>query len=110
MIRISAAYPRIDGKKFNLDYYIKTHLPMVWQEFSPYGLKKIEVDIGVEKPGGGSSPFFAIGYLYFDTLENFQKCYEAVGQEVVGNIPIYTDVKPMIQVGEVIPILCTKVV
>lgn len=100
MIRIAAAYPRQEGKKFDMDYYIHTHLPMVWQKFSPFGLKKIEVDRGVEKPGGGASPFFAIGYLYFDTLEDFQKCYAAVGKEVVGNIPIYTDVTPMIQAGE----------
>src|ERR1700733_14604403 len=101
MIRIAAAYPREPGKKFDLDYYINTHLPMVWQKFAPFGLKKIEVDRGVEKPGGGGSPFFAIGYLYFDFLADFQKCYAAVGAEVVGNIPVYTDVVPMIQVGEI---------
>ena len=101
MIRIAAVYPRLEGKKFDMDYYIHTHLPMVWKKFAPFGLKKIEVDKGVEKPGGGGSPFFAIGYLYFDTLADFQKCFAAVGGEVVGKIPIYTDVLPMIQVGEV---------
>lgn len=74
---------------------------MVQKKFAPFGLKKIEVDKGVEKPGGGTSPFFAIGYLYFDTLANFQKCYASVGTDVVGNIPLYTDVVPLIQVGEV---------
>jgi len=73
---------------------------MVWQKFSPFGLKKIEIDRGLEKPGGGESPFFAIGYLYFDTLANFQKCYVTMGPGVVGNIPTYSDVTPMIQVGE----------
>jgi uncharacterized protein (TIGR02118 family) len=101
MIRIAAAYPRQEGKKFDMDYYIHTHLPMVQKKFAPFGLKKIEVDKGVEKPGGGASPFFAIGYLYFDTLADFQECYASVGPEVVGNIHIYTDVIPMIQVGEV---------
>lgn len=100
MIRISAAYPREEGKKFDIDYYIQTHLPMVWEKFSPFGLIKIEVDRGIERPGGGASPFFAIGYLYFDTLANFQKCYASVGEGVVGNIPIYADVAPMIQVGQ----------
>ncbi len=100
MIRIAAAYPRQAGKKFDMDYYIHTHLPMVWQKFAPFGLKKIEVDRGVEKPGGGGSPFFAIGYLYFDSLADFQKCYAAVGAEVVDNISVYTDVVPIIQVGE----------
>jgi len=100
MIRIAAAYPRQAGKNFDMEYYLHTHLPMVWQKFSPYGLKKIEVDRGVEKPGGGSSPFFAIGYLYFDSLADFQECYAKAGQDVVGNIHIYTDTVPMIQVGQ----------
>ena len=101
MIRIAAAYPRQEGKRFDMDYYTGTHLPMVWQKFSPFGLKRIEVDRGLEKPGGGKSPFSAIGYLYFDTLENFQECYNKAGAQVVGNIPIYTDVIPMTQVGEI---------
>lgn len=105
MIRIAATYPRQEGKKFNMDYYIQVHLPMVREKFSPFGLKRIEVDKGVEKPGGGSSPFFAIGYLYFDSLADFQKCYAAVGSEVVGNIHLYTDVRPLIQVGEVMTVL-----
>jgi uncharacterized protein (TIGR02118 family) len=101
MIRIAAAYPRQKGKKFDMDYYMNIHLPKVWKKFAPFGLTKIEVDRGIEKPGGGESPFFAIGYLYFNTLAQFQECYAAVGAEVVGNIPIYTDVVPMIQVGEI---------
>ena len=101
MIRIAAAYVRQPGKKFDMDYYVHTHLPMVREKFGPFGLRKIEVDRGVESPGGGESPFFAIGYLYFDTLADFRKCYAAVGAEVVGNIPLYTDVKPLIQIGEV---------
>ena len=101
MIRIAAAYPRSAGKKFDMNYYIKTHLPIVWQKFGPYGLKKIEVDKGEERPGGGESPFFAIGYLYFDTLEDFRKAYISTGAEVVANISQYTDVVPMIQVGEI---------
>ena len=101
MIRIAAVYPRQEGKRFDMDYYIHIHLPMVQNKFAPFGLKKIEVDKGLEKPGGEKSPFFAVGYLYFDALENFRKCYNAVGAEVVGNIPQYTDVMPMIQIGEV---------
>ncbi|MDE2223521.1 MAG: EthD family reductase [Candidatus Omnitrophica bacterium] len=101
MVRIAAVYPRSEGKRFDMDYYIHTHLPMVRRTFGPWGLRKIEVDKGIAKPGGGSSPFFAIGYLYFDSLEAFQECYAEAGMEVVGNIHSYTDVIPMIQVGVV---------
>ena len=102
MIRIAAAYPRQAGKRFDLEYYINTHLPAVQEKFGPYGLQKIEVDQGIAGPGGGESPFFAIGYLYFDTLEDFQNAYAAAGADVIKDIAIYTDVVPMIQVGEVI--------
>ena len=101
MIRIAATYPRTAGKKFDLDLYIHKHLPWVRQKFGPYGLKKIEVDQGVEQPGGGVSPFFAIGYLYFDSLENFRKAFAAVGAEVVARRAAYTDVVPVVQIGEV---------
>ncbi|MBF0489802.1 MAG: EthD family reductase [Candidatus Omnitrophica bacterium] len=100
MVRIAAVYPRIDGKSFNMDYYTKIHLPVVCQRFAPYGLSKIEVDKPLETPGGAQSPFFAIGYLYFPTLAHFQKAYASVGAEVIADISKYTDVKPMIQVGE----------
>lgn len=104
MIRIAAAYPREAGKKFDLDYYVNKHLPTVRQKFGPHGLRKVEVDKGVEGPGGGLSPFFAVGYLYFDTLGDFQKAYAAAGAEVVSDIAKYTDVQPMIQVGEVLSV------
>lgn len=99
MIRIAAVYKREEGKYFDMDYYVNTHLPVVCKKFEPFGLSRIEVDKPQEAPGGGQSPFFAIGYLYFPSLKHFQDAYRAVGQEVVGDIIKYTDVKPMIQVG-----------
>ena len=100
MIRIAAAYPREPGKKFDLDYYMNSHLPLVQQKFAPFGLTTIEVDQGLESPGGGESPFFAIGYLYFKDLDGFRQAYASVGASVIADISIYTDVKPMIQVGQ----------
>ena len=101
MIRIAAVYPREAGKKFDLEYYVKTHLPMVREKFGPFGLKKTEVDKAIEGLGGVTPPFFAIGYLYFDTLSDFHKGFAAIGAEIIANISMYTDVTPMIQISEV---------
>lgn len=84
-----------------MDHYIHVHLPSVQKKFAPYGLMKIEVDQPLESHEGGQSPFFAVGYLYFPSLQHFQKAYASVGKEVVSDIIKYTDVKPKIQVGEV---------
>lgn len=102
MIRIAAVYPKDKGKKFDLHYYLNIHLPAVRQKFGPFGLTRVEVDKPLQAPGGDPSPFFAIGYLYFPSLEHFQKAFAAVGQEVVADIAKYTNVQPMIQIGEVI--------
>ena len=101
MIRIAAVYPREEGKNFDMDYYVNIHLPVVCKKFALYGLTKYEVDKPLESPGGAASPFFAIGYLYFPTLSHFQKAYASVGAEVIADIAKYTNVLPMIQVGEI---------
>ena len=101
MIRITAVYPRQEGKRFNLDYYRSQHLPLVFKKLAPYGIIKYEVDIPIEKPGGGESPFFAVGYLYFQKIESFRKFFKEIGNDIVGDIPKYTNVTPMIQVGEI---------
>lgn len=100
MFRIAAVYRRKDGSYFDFDYYVSKHLPIVREKFGPYGLMKIEVDNAVQAHDGAPSPFFAIGYLYFPTLQHFQEAYAAVGREVVSDIVKYTDVKPEIQLGE----------
>lgn len=101
MIRIAAAYPRAEGRTFDMEYYLNVHLPVVCLKFAPYGLSRIEVDRPLEAPGGAVSPFFAVGYLYFPSLGHFQRAYKEVGAEVTADWTKYTDVKPMIQVGEV---------
>jgi uncharacterized protein (TIGR02118 family) len=102
MIRVAAAYPRQAGKRFDLEHYVNKHLPWVMEKFMPYGLRKVEVDKGLAAPGGGVSPFFAIGYLYFDSLQAFEEAFAAAGPEVIATIATYTDVTPMIQVGEML--------
>jgi uncharacterized protein (TIGR02118 family) len=73
----------------------------VRERFAPYGLIRIEVDRPLESHEGTRSPFFAIGYLYFPSLKHFQDAYKSVGKEVIADITKYTDVSPMIQVGEI---------
>lgn len=102
MIRITAAYPRATGKRFDMDYYVHKHLPFVLKEFGPYGLIKAEADRPLEKPGGGESPFFCVGYLYFRDLAGFQKAFKEAGAKVMAEFPKYTDVMPIIQVGEIV--------
>jgi len=36
---VTALYPNTPDATFNLEYYTSTHLPMVAEQFGPYGFK-----------------------------------------------------------------------
>ena len=65
----------------------------------------VQVDRGGERGGGaepGSKPaYLAIGYLTFDSVDAFQKSFGPHAGEIVGDIPNYTNIQPIIQISEV---------
>ena len=62
-----------------------------------------EVDKGLSggRPGE-SAPFGYIAQLYFNSVADFQKAMEAQGEEIMGDVPNYTDVQPQIQISEIV--------
>lgn len=102
MIRIAILYPRENEKTFNVEYYVSTHMALVHEKLASRGLKGLQVDKGLAGVARGESPFFAISYLVFENLEDFFAAFEEVGEELLSDIPNYTDVEPLIQISEVL--------
>jgi uncharacterized protein (TIGR02118 family) len=98
MIRASVLYPNEPGKKFDFDYYIKKHMAMVSKKSKPYGFIRYEVD----KAADSSFPFIAVGHLYFKSLEGCQNASAANAEELMADIPNFTDIMPQIQVSEIV--------
>ena len=42
-IKIVVLYPNPEGATFDMDYYLATHMPLVSESWSQYGLKGWEV-------------------------------------------------------------------
>lgn len=103
MIRVSAYYPYASDGKFDLDYYTGKHMAMVGERLKDMGLVKWEVDKGLAggQPGA-PAPFVAIGHLYFNSVDEFQKAFGAHAAEIMGDIPNFTDQQPEIQISEII--------
>ena len=103
MIRIAAIYPNAPGKKFDLDYYAKTHMELVRQRFQGTGLIRIEIDKGIATAEPGKPPpFLAIGYMYYDSITEYQKALATHSEELMADIPNYTDIQPYIQISEIV--------
>ena len=104
MTCISVFYPNAPGKKFDHDYYARTHMPLVMKLLKSSGLIRYEIDTGLAGGAPGSpAPFISTGRLYFNTIEQFQAALATHGPEILSDIPNYTDIEPQIQVSQMTP-------
>jgi uncharacterized protein (TIGR02118 family) len=101
MIKVSVLYANQDGSKFDMDYYCKSHMPMVQQKLGA-ACKGVAVEHGLSGATPGSRPaYIAMGHLYFDSAEAFQAAFGPHAQAIMADIPNYTDIQPTILVSEV---------
>ena len=99
MILITVMYP---PGNFDLDYYLKTHIPLLHARWTEYGLKSAQVLRGIAK-GDGSAPEYPMtALLTFSSLEDFQKAAQAHGPEIFADIPKFTNTQPLVQINEIL--------
>jgi uncharacterized protein (TIGR02118 family) len=99
MIKINVFYPLT--QKFDWDYYLNKHTPMIERLLKP-ALKKVEVDKGLAG-GGPDAPaaYTTICNLHFESVEAFQAAFAPHAQQIMSDIANYTDVQPVVQISEV---------
>jgi uncharacterized protein (TIGR02118 family) len=103
MVRISVLYPNESGKKFDHDYFVNKHMKLVRDRLGAFGLVRTEVDKGVASGAPGApAPYVAVGHVYFNALDGFQKGMGQHGQEIMGDVPNYTNIQPQVQISEII--------
>ena len=101
MIKVSVLYQNADDKKFDMAYYCNRHIPMVKQKLGA-ACKSMTVDAGLGGGGPGApAAFVAMCHLGFDSAEAFQAALAPHAQEIMGDIPNYTDAQPVIQISQV---------
>jgi uncharacterized protein (TIGR02118 family) len=101
VIKVSVLYPQRAGAKFDMDYYCDSHMPLVQRVLRP-AIKGIAVDKGVAGGTPGSAAaYVAIGHLWFDSVASFQGAFGPNADKILGDIPNYTNIEPIVQVSEV---------
>jgi uncharacterized protein (TIGR02118 family) len=94
MIKVSVMYPNKPGARFDHDYYRDRHMPLV---------KKLMGDkcIGGEAPGKPPT-YIAMCHIFCDSVEAFQAGFGPHASEILGDIPKYTDLQPVLQISDVV--------
>lgn len=101
MVKVSVLFPFADGVRFDMDYYVDTHMPMV-RELLGSACKGVAVEEGLAGTGPDANPVFvAMGHLYFDSAESFEDAFGPHAEQIMGDVPNYTDARPAIQVSDV---------
>jgi len=101
MIKLNIFYPNKEGSRFDLDYYLHTHMPMAIERLGP-GLRGVSVEHGVSgvQPGT-TSTYIVICNFTFDSPEAFLAAFMPHAQVLQGDIVNYTDVEPIMQFSEI---------
>jgi uncharacterized protein (TIGR02118 family) len=101
MIKVSVFYPRVEGKKFDMEYYCNRHIPMVRAKLGD-ACKAINVESGLSGAEPGSPPLYAaIGHLCFESVPAFEAAFGPHAQTIMADIPNYTELSPTIQISTV---------
>jgi uncharacterized protein (TIGR02118 family) len=97
MFVVTVMYPA--GPRFDLDYYVHTHTPLVRDRLSSMGLNDVKLLKGVGAPAGGPT-YQMTCVLTFESAESFQQAIGAHGNEIMGDIKNFTDAQPVLQFNE----------
>ena len=66
-------------------------------------LKGATVEKGLGGPAPGSPPpFLGMGNMYFDSVDEFGKAFGPNAEKIMGDLPNFTNIEPVIQISEVL--------
>jgi uncharacterized protein (TIGR02118 family) len=102
MISVMVLYPNKPGSRFDLDYYVNRHLPLVRERLAPMGM--IAMTYATEAALGasaGAQTYRLVADLRFNDMETTRRALAAHGPETQADIPNFTDVTPVILIAEV---------
>ncbi len=100
MVCVNVFYPAAGEGRFDIIYYKEKHIPLVRQLLTPHGLERVEVDEGLSGFSQGIPPNYrVICRLYFPTAEAFQAAFAAAADQLLADLPHFTDIPVEVQVS-----------
>jgi uncharacterized protein (TIGR02118 family) len=104
MIKISILYPNNKGARFDMRYYVETHMPLAIELLSAHpGFKSVSVERGLGGlVSGVDATHVAMCHFLFDSTEDFMAAFAPHAAALQDDIPNYTNIEPVIEVNEVV--------
>jgi uncharacterized protein (TIGR02118 family) len=101
MIKVSIVYPNKPGSRFDANYYVNVHMPLVMKLLVP-AVKVVSVEVGVSGATVGQPPpFRAVAGFTCESMRAFSEAFEPAASLLEKDRTHYTDIEPVIQVSKV---------
>jgi uncharacterized protein (TIGR02118 family) len=99
MVKISIFYPHIPDSTFDMEYYLRTHMPMSLERLRMHpGFIALSVERGVAAPQSGAPPtYVAICHYTFTTAEAFVAAFMPHAAVLQADMKNYTTIAPVVQ-------------
>jgi uncharacterized protein (TIGR02118 family) len=102
MIKVSVMYPYAPGARFDHDYYRDRHMPMLKARLGD-ACKSYTIDKGVAGAAPGTPPvYIGMCHVFAESAAISQAAFGPHAKEKLGDIANYTDLKPVMQISEVV--------
>ena len=99
-LTVTVMYPNTPGSKFDMDYYLSSHFDLVGKLWGPK-LQSVRAVKGMGTPDPDTpAPYQVMAILEVENMDVLHSLIEEHGEEVMGDIPNFTDVSPVVQVSE----------
>ena len=95
-------YPATESGRFDLDYYMQNHIPLVRRLWEPLGLSAVSIMRAVPAPDGAAPAYTLTALLTFGSMSEFEAAAAQHGAEIFADIPQFTDAKPVITFNEAV--------
>ena len=96
---VSVIYPKTESSTFDYTYYVEKHVPLVNHYWGHHGLRGLQVLRGTGSLGGAPA-YELIALLDFESQEAFLGAAGAHADDVMGDIPNFSNVQPVVQFNE----------
>jgi uncharacterized protein (TIGR02118 family) len=99
-ITVTVMYPNTPGSKFDMDYYLGGHFDLVGRLWGSKLVSARAVKGAATPDPDTPPPYQVIAILELASVEDLQSLIAESGDQVMGDIPNFTDVTPVIQISE----------
>jgi uncharacterized protein (TIGR02118 family) len=101
---VNVLYPNDGDAKFDMDYYLKTHMPLVKSKWASFGLQGYQVIQAQPGPDGAKPQYSVLAVLIWEKGEDVAK---ALGDQdttgpIMGDIPNFSNKQPIFVSGDVV--------